>query len=172
MKIFFSQETLSVLERTHIFVDTCVLLDFACLKRTERDKFIDTLRKFKEKDGVFVTIMPVATEFYLGSTQKDLEIKEKYINQILTDILPVRLLKEEFMRELIRDYGRYAKGNISYTDLCLATAVRQFPKSFVLTRNYKDFPLNIFDCGAVFTLHLNKEVRTYCFYSYNGKGRG
>lgn len=168
MKIFLPQDTLSVIKQnTHIFIDTCILLDFASFKK-DKAEFLEKLSLFTKKGGVFVTIIPVAVEFLLGSTVEDLEVKKKYLNRLIEVILPIRSIKEEIIQQLIVEYGRYARGNVSYVDLCLGAAVKQFPNSLVLTRNHKDFPLKIFDCKAVFVVHLNREARTYCFYGYRG----
>lgn len=169
MKIFLPQETLSVIKQnTHIFIDTCILLDFASFKKEAREEFFKKLFLFTKKGGVFVTITPVAVEFLLGSTIQDLRVKKEYLDLLIETTLPIRSIKEEIIEQLIIEYGRYAKGNVSYADLCLGAAVKQFSNSLVLTRNHKDFPLKIFDCKGVFTVHLNKEARTYCFYSYRG----
>jgi len=168
MKIFLSEEALSLVKNNHIFVDTCVFLDLASLKKDDRDEFENKLLQFTKQGSIFVTVEPVVVEFYLGSSQADLKIKKSYINHLIESTLPVRVLNKIVLDSLIVEYGRYARGNVSYTDLCLGAAVKQFPNSLVLTRNYKDFPLKIFDCRAVFTLHLNRETRAYCFYSYRG----
>ena len=166
MKIFLPEEALSIVKDSHIFVDTCVLLDFVSFKKEDRVEFEDRLSQFTKRGSIFVTIEPVAVEFYLGSSQQDLKIKKSYLNQLIKVILPVRVINKENIEGLIVEYGRYARGNISYVDLCLGASTRQFPNSVALTRNHKDFPLKIFDCKAVFVVHLNKEARTYCFYSY------
>ena len=166
MDIFLPQEALSVIKECHVFIDTCFLLDFASLKKTkDKSKLIDLLNNFRNLSVSFITLSPVALEFYLGSTSQDLLIKEKYLTSIIDEVLPVRALKEEVTKKLIMQYGRYAKGKVSYVDLCLATALKQFPKTFLLTRNYKDFPLKIFGCEAYFILQFNNDLRTYCFYS-------
>jgi len=168
MKIFLPRSTLSVIKQnTHIFIDTCILLDFASFRKG-RPEFLENLLLFTKKGGVFVTIAPVAVEFFLGSTIQDLRVKKEYFNRLVETVIPIRIIREEIIEQLIIEYGRYAKGNVSYVDLCLGAAVKQFPNSLVLTRNYNDFPLKIFDCKAVFTVHLNREVRTYCFYDYRG----
>lgn len=168
MKVFLPQDTLSVIKQnTHIFIDTCILLDFANFKKG-KPEFLEKLLLFTKKGGVFVTIAPVAVEFFLGSTIQDLRIKKEYFNRLVKTTLPIRIIKKEIIEQLIIEYGRYARGNVSYTDLCLGAAVKQFSNSLVLTRNYNDFPLKIFDCKAVFTVHLNREVRAYCFYGYKG----
>lgn len=167
MKIFL-QEALSIIKNYYIFIDTCVFLDIAVLDKSVRDDFINGLFRFKEEMCAFVTVEPVAWEFFLGSTPKDLEIKKEYFNKLITTIIPTRSLKEETIENLIIEYGRDAMGTLSYTDLCLGTAIKQYPKSLLLTRNYKDFPARIFNCLAVFTISLYKEVRTYGFYEYKG----
>lgn len=166
MKIFLSEEALSAIKDSHIFVDTCVLLDFATLKGKDQVEFGNKLFLFTKKGSLFVTIEPVVFEFYLGSSKSDLKIKKSYVGQLIKTVLPVRILNKENTEGLILQYGRYARKNVSYTDLCLAAAVKQFSDSLVLTRNYKDFPLKIFDCRALFTIHFNKDIRTYCFYGY------
>lgn len=166
MKIFLPPETLSVIKDIHIFIDTCLLIDIVNLKRKDREELVDKLTLFTQNGCFFVAIEPVAIEFFLGSTEQDLKVKKDYLNQLVTTIIPVRVIKQDVIEESLIEYGKYARGNISYTDLCLGAAVKQFPNSLVLTRNYKDFPLTIFECEAVFTVHLNKEARTYCFYGY------
>jgi len=168
MKIFLPQETLTAIRaNTHIFIDTCILLDIAALRKRGRNEFLDKLALFTQKGCVFVTVEPIAVEFYLGSTKQDLEIKKDYFNQLVTTTIPTRVLKQNIIEDLIVEYGKYARKNVHYVDLHLGAAAKQFPSSLILTRNYSDFPLKIFDCQAVFTVHLNKEARTYCFYSYN-----
>ncbi|MBL7150940.1 hypothetical protein ISS86_03345 [Candidatus Microgenomates bacterium] len=172
MQIFLPQETFLAIKNTHIFIDTCILLDFANFKKKQgKAEFLNKLTLFTKNGCVFVTIMPVAVEFFLGSTQQDLKIKKRYFNQLIKTTLPVKIIKEKTIEDLILEYGRYARGNVSYVDLCLGAAIRQFPGSLLLTRNYKDFPLKIFDCRGVFTVHLNKEVRTYCFYEYRKRDK-
>ena len=168
MKIFLSEEALSLVKNNHIFVDTCVFLDLASLRKGDRGEFENKLLQFTKRGSIFVTVEPVAVEFYLGSSQSDLKIKKSYINQLIESTLPVRVLNKSKMDSLILEYGRNARGNVSYADLCLGAAIKQFPNSLVLTRNHRDFPLKIFDSKAVFTVHLNIEARTYCFYGYRG----
>jgi len=170
MKIILPKETLSVIKDIHIFVDTCILFDFATLKDKE-DKvlFIENISSFIDNGCFFVTLEPIAVEFFLGSTRQDIKDKKKYFGQLIKTTLPVRILEKEVINDLIVEYGRYARSNVSYADLCLGASAKQFPKSVVLTRNYKDFPLNIFDCQGIFTMHLNVETRSYCFYSYKKK---
>ena len=74
MKIFFPRSTLSVIKQnTHIFIDTCILLDFASFRKG-RPEFLEKLLLFTKKGGVFVTIAPIAVEFFLGSTIQDLRV--------------------------------------------------------------------------------------------------
>jgi len=167
MKIFLPQETLSAIKfNSHIFIDTCFFIDFAFLPKKERENLIKKWRLITKKGGVFVTIEPVVIEFLLGSSMTDLKIKRDYINQLIETAIPVTALQKNIIESLIKEYGIYARGNVSYTDLCLASAIKQYPNTFLLTRNYKDFPLKIFSSRGLLAIHLNKTVRTYCLYSY------
>ncbi len=170
MRIFTSADLYSVIKERHLFIDTCLLLDVAHLNKRERGQLWSILTSFKKVGGVFVTLVPIATEFFLGSNIEDLKIKRDYFNALIEAILPVRTISQEVFDQLIIEYGNYAKGKVSYPDLCLAAAAKQFRTSLLVTRNHKDFPLKIFDCLGVLVIHLNNEARCYGFYQYKGQG--
>jgi hypothetical protein len=166
-KIFLPQETLSAIKfNSHIFVDTCFFLDFAFLSKRDKEDLLKNWALIIKGGGVFVTIEPVVIEFLLGSSTADLKIKRDYISQLIETVIPVTALQKNIIESLIKEYGVYARGNVSYVDLCLASAIRQYPNTFLLTRNHSDFPLKIFSSQGLFAIHLNKAIRTYCLYAY------
>lgn len=169
MRIFLPQDTLGVIDKQYIFVDTSFLIDFAFLQRRDRNSFFDSWEEIKMR-AALLTTFPVATEFLLGSSEKDLIKKKEYLAELVGTVINSRLIQPETIEEIIIEYGRYAQGKLSYVDLSLGAAVKQFDNSLVLTRNYEDFPLKIFDCQAIFGFHLNKSLRMYGFYSYKGLG--
>lgn len=166
MKIFLPQETLSVVKSHYVFLDTCILLDFAVLKPKDKEKFIDKLNLLIQEDCELITINLVVIEFLIGSSVQDIKTKRKYLGLLTKIIIPERGIKPENIESLIAEYGENARGSLSCTDLHLGAAIKQFPNSLVLTRNYKDFPAKIFSCLGVLSLSLEKDVRTYSFYEY------
>lgn len=166
-KIFLPRETLSAIKfNSHVFVDTCFFLDFAFLSKKDKIKLLKEWSLIIKKGGVFVTIEPVVIEFLLGSSVVDLKIKRDYISQLIETVIPITALQKDIIESLIKEYGAYARGNVSYVDLCLASAIKQYPNTFLLTRNHSDFPLRMFSSRGIFAIHLNKGIRTYCLYSY------
>ena len=105
MKIFLPGETLSAIKRVHIFVDTCILLDFASFtNRNDKLEFLNKLALFKRNGCVFVTIDPAAVEYFLGSTLQDLSIKKEYFNQLIKVSLSIQTLNKEIIESLIIEY--------------------------------------------------------------------
>lgn len=170
MEIFLSKETLLAGKERLIFVDTCILLDFAVLKKDDRENLFEVFKRFIDNSSVFITIEPVVNEFLLGTRSKeDLLVKKKYLDRLVETVIPIRTIPPSLIEELILEYGIYARGTVSYTDLCLGAAIKHYQGTYLLTRNYKDFPLKIFNCQGIFTLHFNNDLRTYCFYMYGKK---
>ena len=170
MKIFLPTETLSVVKEKYVFVDTCVFLDFAYLNQKGKEAFMDGLNLLTKENCVFMVIEPVAIEFFIGSNEEDLKLKKEYLEKMnIQPILSSKVLNIEKREELLLEYGNSARGNLSYVDLCLGTAVKQFSKSLVMTRNYKDFSERIFECTALFSICLDKDIKTYGFYQYGRK---
>lgn len=162
MKVFASTNLSELITKKHVFVDTCLLFDLCIIKNEnfKRKAIADLL----SKDIVLVTTSPVKTEFLLGSDYSDLVKKQKYLASLIKAEIPVRVVEDKF-GPLIEQYGKYARGEVSYVDLSLGAAVKHFLNTLLVTRNYNDFPLKIFDCVGIWALHLEKEIRTYCFYS-------
>jgi len=167
MKIFLPQETISAVKKKYIFVDTCLLLDWANFHKKEKSLFSDSLNQLIINDCALVTVEPVIVEFFLGSNKESLKIKKAFLESLKITIIPIRSVEYK-IEDLVLEYGEKARGKLSYVDICLGAAIKQFSnKSLVLTRNYKDFPERIFDCSAIFSISLSQEIRTYCFYSYD-----
>lgn len=167
MKIFLPHDTLLVVKEKYIIVDTCLFLEFAFLTKEEKSLFIDGLNLLRGVGCSLLTIEPVETEFYIGSNIQDLEVKKEYLKLMkIETVYPQRLLDAEAKEKLLVEYGDMVKGSLSYVDFCLGIAAKQFPKSLILTRNYKDFPGRVFQCVALFSISLDKNIKTYGFYQY------
>ncbi len=161
--IHFSENLVTVTKNKYIFLDTCFFLDF--VKRGEEfDNFHKKLLPFVAD---FLTTKTVELEFLKGS-QDEIAIKAK--GEFLQKICPTRIqitgdgFRSSDFKKLILRFKDWGK-RLSYTDLSLAACLQKWPKkAMLLTSNFKDFPLKIFSCEAVFTLHENANVKTYCLY--------
>lgn len=53
---------------------------------------------------------------------------------------------------------------MSYTDFLLCTCLYKFSRSFLLTENHSDCPLDILDRLHVITIDTEKDIRNYGIY--------
>lgn len=167
MKIFFPQEILPVVKNKHIFFDTCVLLDIAFLKKEDRLQMYNNLDLLLANNCDFGSVYPVYAEFSISYKESDWIKKKSFFEKLIEFTIPVRSIDTDVFDELMINYTKYSRKTIpSFTDLCLAAAVRKFSNSLILTRDHSDFPLSIFNCVGIFTIHHYREVRPYGFYEY------
>lgn len=115
-----------------------------------------------------VSIKTVKTEFLLGSQDINAyKIKEEYYNSLISSTLDLRGISNEKAMDLITEYGSKIKKNIGYVDFSLGLFLKNYgDKCLVLTRNYIDFPGTMFNCEGIFSMVMDKTIRTYGFYGY------
>lgn len=163
------------LDGTTLLVDTTAFID-----ASSKNIFMEFMMSLADSNCSLATIPSVLYEFKRGA--KDLEQAKKY-NQVISDLKLLSfpqiesLAQEEDNQYFTMLYntetanGRKEKGP-SYTDalLCLTMYIyHQQTDIKLLTSNYKDIPLSLFDREDLIIYDTGRDVRTAAIYSLSEK---
>lgn len=155
MRILYSLDLASDLSNSSLFLDTNILIGF--LNNQELQKLFQ-----KKLRCNFITIPSVVFEFTRGSdTTEAFNERRMFIDKLCT-VYPIEKHLEE-LRELTIVLQRL-RGNASYTDFLLTACLYKFTRSFLLTENHKDFPVEILDRKHLISIDMEKEIRNYGIY--------
>lgn len=148
----------------HLLLDTSFFIDASF----HQEAFFDFYNECRKNEVTLVTISPVALEFTKGSKSKEvisnsLLLMEKFVDAYL----PVHpSVFEKYSPFLVEEYQKKGAG-VSITDLLLGGMVYHHKKDLcLLTKNSKDFPLNVFDLETYFLLKnkISSTIQIYGVY--------
>lgn len=174
-KVAYNHELLGGLgENPIILLDTCVLVD-----ASKSEGFLHFLIDGLSEKAAFATIQSVQYEFMRGA--KDLRQwskHEEFISNLNIEMLPnaENMTRREKAKTFLAIYNKCLLGDKaknekgpSYTDslICLASYMYNNSNIWLMTANYKDVPLRIFDRKYVISIDMDKEVRTESLYKFN-----
>lgn len=162
MKVQYESNLVSELKSSNLFFDTNTFI--ASISIT--DIFGKLFEELKNNDCAFLTIPSVVFEFTRGTdTIADYDKRFEFIDSLVDTIYPVEKHINDF-RDLVIVLQRI-KGDIHYTDFLLLACLYKFPKSFLISANHKDCPLDILDRKFVITVDTDKDIRNYGIYQFS-----
>ena len=168
-KVLCKNDILGRLSRATLLLDSTAFIDaFKCAD------FMDFLVEVSEGGCALATILSVLYEFKRGAKDiAQINNYNKFIKELGMEIIPGmedKAQRSEYQIFMaIYSYeamnGRKEKGP-SYTDslLCLALYVYQHVDIRLLTTNYKDMPLSLFDREDILAFDTGRDVRTAAIY--------
>lgn len=137
-------------------------------------KFSKDFLDVREKMNMHImTIFPVAIEFFKGSNLPSVyKTKQKFFSNLVETTLPVHnsdIL--ENAEKLLKVYRERGKG-VSVADFYLAAVLMKYKTSntYLLTRNFKDFPASIFKREKVFIFETEYDLLTFVLYKFSENG--
>lgn len=155
---------LSSLVDSNIAIDTCCLIDSI--------KHEDLVGKFlfdlKTRGVGFYTTQGVVFEYLRGSSDETALKRRLAVLSVITDnfIVPIDKKFTEmtaFLLVMNKVLGRCGLGEYQL----IATLI-DHPKSYLLTENHKDIPIDFIDRSSVVCFNMpNGEIKTYGFYKIN-----
>lgn len=150
------------LENGDLLVDTNFFID-SFHNPNNFAEFISTLKKGNVE---IVTTSFVKYEFLKSKTIDVVRRKEIFFNELVGVVLPLDSETEKQIVGLIEEYKQYMEG-VSLVDLILGAFLKRYGnKLFLLTRDHKDFPTNVFDRMHVFNIDGIRDIKTYGVYCY------
>ena len=157
------------LKGSNLLLDTCTIIEM--LKRDEVREIISDLTKL---DCTLLTISPVKDELTYGAnTIKEYDDTSNFLaTQKILILNEDRRLYPENEVEIFRiALSRCEKINPSYIDRMLLSIPYFYrkgsEKTYLATLNYKDVPLDLFDCVGIVTYRVNKAFHNIGFYEFN-----
>ena len=160
-----------LLKDSNLLLDTCTIIEM--LKRNEIRKVIGDLTKL---DCTLLTISPVKDELTYGAStiQEYDDISNFLATQKILILNEDRRPYPENEVEIYRiALSRCKKINPSYVDRMLLSIPyfnrKSSEKTYLATLNYKDVPLELFDCIGMIAYCVNKAFHNIGFYEFNSK---
>lgn len=168
-RVIYQDDVLGKLSDATLLLDSTAFID-----AFRSSIFADFLTELSDSGCAFMTIPSVLYEFKRGA--KDIKQINKYnefITELKVGIIPkVETLAQEPDNQIFTSIynfeaynGRKEKGP-SYTDslLCLSLYIYRHTDIYLLTTNYKDVPLSLFDRENIIAFDTGNDVRTAAFY--------
>lgn len=163
MKIITPDGFLQILKNKTILLDTNVFID--AFKNPK--EFTKLFNGLKENGVVLVTMDTVLIEFTKGAfDSKKFEDKKRFVKEIIETFLPI---DKEILDDSLSfvDFYKEEGKDVSVTDFILAGCLAKFGKNiFLMTKDIKDFPTNIFEMETYFNLFHRKAIHNYGIYRY------
>ncbi|MDP3724412.1 MAG: type II toxin-antitoxin system VapC family toxin [bacterium] len=152
-----------VTEHARLLLDTNFFID--ALNHAE--EFQDFETRLKARGVTFVTIEPVLIEFLKGaSNTQEIKKRKDIIENLIDAYLPVNKEIFRHIQVLISRYGQEGK-EVSLTDFLLGGALMKYTKgTFLVTRDIRDFPTNIFTRATYFYVAQRRSIQFYGLYQY------
>lgn len=163
MKIVIPQELFPTLKNSYLLLDTNVFID-AFHNPSEFGRLLNGL---KDNGVTLVTIDIVLIEFVRGSSEpKKLEEKKDYLDKLIDAILPVDKIIIDHTIDLLKRYKIEAK-DVSIVDLLLGgMLVKYSGRMFLMTKDIKDFPTNIYSLETYLNIVGRKAIHNYGIYRF------
>ncbi len=147
-----------------ILLDTNFFFDYF----NNKDKYSDFLLESQKMDCSLVSIDLVKCEFIRTKNVDILNKKAEFFNKTISTVLPLDKEVHALIQSTIKEYGSDSEG-VSPVDFYLACCLKRYKGLYLLTRNHKDFPARIFARSHIFSIEIEKDIRTYALYSYHTK---
>lgn len=161
MEIFYPPKLLIELSHKDLFFDTNTFIGAISFPEI----FEAFIKDLKNVGCSYLTIPSVVFEFTRGTESiQDFNERTKFITD-LSSIYPIERHLESL--ENLTVVLQRIQGHISYTDFLLIACLYKFPKSFLISANHKDCPLDILDRKFIITVDTEKEIRNYGIYQFS-----
>lgn len=163
MRIFYPQTLLTELAHSNLFIDTNTFIGAISFPEV----FENLIKELKNAGCSYLTIPSVVFEFTRGTESvQDFNKRAKFITD-LSSVYPIERYLDGL--ENLTLVLQKIQGSISYTDFLLLACLYKFPKSFLISANHKDCPLDILDRKFVITVDTDKEIRNYGIYQFSSE---
>lgn len=167
MKLTHPPDIVTKLKDCHLILDTNVLIH-----AVNNDAFYKLLVELKNKGCDLLTIHSVVFEFARGAKSIDeLNWYIDYVNNLgigtYSDAAK-EVVNDKAFLVLLQKACREGKKGTGYTDFLLMMLLHKFShlkdKCFLMTSNYKDIPINIFDREDLIALEYEDGIQTQALY--------
>jgi hypothetical protein len=165
MKLVHPTDLVPRLRSRHLIVDTNVFLH-----AVENADFYELLLKLKRSGCAMMTIPSVVFEFARGAkTVEEYNWYVDYINNLGVMVYKTvedRIAADKAFSVLLQTECKKAGNKPSYTDFLLLMLLHKFSHSdiYLMTSNYKDIPMNIFDREDLLVLEYDGGIQTQALY--------
>lgn len=161
MRIFYPQTLLSELAHSDLFLDTNTFIGAISFP----ELFEELIKQLKDNGCAYVTIPSVVFEFTRGTESiQDFNKRAEFIAS-LSSIYPIERHLDDL--EDLTVVLQKIQGHTSYTDFLLIACLYKFSKSFLISANHKDCPLDILDRKFVITVDTDKDIKNYGIYQFS-----
>lgn len=159
------------LQNKYILLDTNIII-YSAKYKIEFQSFFDSLKRYHIQTGIDSAIQLE----YLRSadTAQNLQKKYSFLKGLLGDDPMVLPINEEIFIDARRISNMYfylklkSKQKISTVDCLLAAQLKKYKDTLLLaTLNHSDFPTQLFDREAIFTVELPDSVLPVGIYSFS-----
>lgn len=167
MMLRHASDLTSKLKNAHLLLDTNVFLH-----AVNNKEFYNLLIALHEAGCAFLTIPPVVFEFARGA--KSIEEFNWYVDFVNNLGVSVyknaedQTISDKAFAVLLQTHTSQGKKGISYTDFLLLMLLHKFAHTpdtiYLMTSNYQDVPLSIFDRSEIMALEFDGGVQTQALY--------
>lgn len=167
MKLVHNNTLISKLSNCHLLLDANVFFHAVA-----NDKFYNLLLDLHEAGCALLTIPSVVFEFARGAQSiKQFNWYVDFINSLgvatYKDVEAL-IMRDRAFSVLLQKYTKNGKKGVSYTDFLLMMLLHKFhhtaDKIYLMTANYIDIPLTIFDRTDLIALEYQHGVQTQALY--------
>ncbi len=146
-------------------VESTVFLDNnALIAMMEVPEILSFFSEIIDNGCQFLTISAVVAEFSATDKLEKYNARIEFVNN-LCSVYPIE--RHIDPADPLLFVLNKVSGKPGYTDILLQQALIKFPTAYLLTENYKDFPLAIFDRKFTVTVDTRDQVRNQCFHQVN-----
>ncbi len=148
-----------------MLLDTSFFIDYSI----HSEAFVDFVVDCKKNNVIFVTNVPVVTEFCRGSENHEVFAKKiALVSSIIDYLLPINPnVFEKELPWLVENYAQDGK-KVSLTDFILGAQTKIHNHDLcLLTKNPTDFLSSIFTYKTHFLLQLERGLQVYGVYFYS-----
>lgn len=168
MKIYYPENLFRTLKDKHLLLDTNVFID--SFNFAQPQDYVLFFNKLKDNNTTLTTIDGVVMEFLKGSKSEEVYSKKnEHIENIIDVKLPFFQEESATIHELIKLY-KAGGGSVELVDYHLGANLMKYKHNlFLMTRNSKDFPQDIFSLESTISFASSKTIFTYGIYTYGKK---
>jgi hypothetical protein len=167
MKLLTPANLVFKLHNCHLIIDTNVLLH-----AVDNEEFYDFLLNLKSGGCAMMTIPSVIFEFARGAKSvKEYNWYVDYVNNLGVGVYKFvedRIAQDKAFSVLLQTECKKHNHKPSYTDFLLLLLLHKFSHSedniFLMTSNYRDIPLSIFDREELMALEYGDSIQTQGIY--------
>lgn len=161
MRIYYPQTLLTDLTNSDLFFDTNTFIGAISFPEI----FENLIKELKNAGCSYLTIPSVVFEFTRGTQSiQNFNKRAKFITD-LSVVYPIERYLDGL--EDLTVVLQKIQGHISYTDFLLLACLYKFPKSFLMSVNHQDCPLDILDRKFVITVDTDKDIKNYGIYQFS-----